>query len=309
MASAFHYTLFYYPSFYYYNPSFYNYLTYRDAIATRTISGVNFRTYLPLSKYYRTQAALSFTRYEEEFLYPYFREQISVSGSRYDRFLSGNWLAATFSLVGETTRFNFFGPSSGNTFMISISQSLPISDNFLQNTNFQADLRQYLNIGADMLFAFRFEAFASRGKDPFIYYFGGNNQVRAVNYASIIANEAWYGNAEFRFPIINAASSIIGQLGPVRGVFFFDITRSKIKGLEAKFYTFDGFEQVDNSLVPKFREADAIGSFGYGFEFFLLGIPIHLEFVKRIEFQDISRPFQYKTYGDFKTEFWIGFDF
>jgi len=307
MANAFHFTLFYYPSFYYYNPDFYHYLTYRDAIATRTISGINLRTYYPLSKYIRTQASLSFTRYEEEFLYPYFRERLSAAGSSYGRFLNGNWLAASFALVGETTRFKFFGPAAGNTFMLSISQSLPISENFLRNTNLSADLRQYLNIGSDMILAFRLEAFASRGRNPFIYYYGGNNQVRSANYYSIIANEGWYANAEFRFPIINAASSIIGQIGPVRGVLFFDITRAKIKGYAAKFYTFDGFDE--SGFFAIFREADAIGSLGYGFEFFLLGIPIHLEFVKRLEIPDISKPFSYKTYGDMKTEFWIGFDF
>jgi len=307
MASAFQYTYFYYPSFYYYNPDFYNYLSYRDAIATRSISGINFGTYYPMSKYYRAQASLSFYRYEEEFLEPYFREQISLSGQSYDYFLNGNWLSASFSLVGETTRFKFFGPASGNTFMISISQSLPISDNFLQNTNLHADLRQYLNIGADMIFAFRWEAFASRGRDPFIYYYGGNNQVRSADYYSFIANEGWYANAEFRFPLINAASSIIGQIGPVRGVLFLDITRAKIKGYPAKFYTFQGYDESGLNLL--YREAEAVGSFGYGFEFFLLGIPIHLEFVKRLEIPDISKPFKYKTYGDFRTEFWIGFDF
>lgn len=307
MANAYHYTLFYYPSFYYYNPDFYNYLTYRDAIATRTISGINLRAYYPLNKYFRTQASLSFTRYEEEFLYPYFREQIAASGRSYGQFLSGNWISASFALAGETTRFKFFGPAAGNTFMISISQSLPVSETFLQNTTLHADLRQYLNIGADMLFAFRLEAFASRGRDPFIYYYGGNNQVRSANYASLIANEGWYANAEFRFPLINAASSVIGQIGPVRGVLFLDITRAKIKGYPAKFYNFAGFDE--SGFFPLFREAEAIGSFGYGFEFFLLGIPIHLEFVKRIEFPDLSNPFKYETYGNFKTEFWIGFDF
>jgi hypothetical protein len=306
MANAFLYTLFYYPSFYYYNPDFYNYLTYSDAIATRTLSGVNLRAFYPFSKYFRTQASLSFTRYEEEFLSPYFREQISISGSSYDQFLNGNWLAFSFGLVGETTHFKFFGPTAGNTFMVSISQSLPVSESFLTNTNLRADLRQYINIGSDAIFAFRLEAFASRGKDPFIYYYGGNNQVRSVNYYSIIANEGWFANAEFRFPIINAASSIIGQIGPVRGVFFFDITRAKIKGYPANFSTFKGFDKFGS---PIFTKSDAVGSFGYGFEFFLLGIPIHLEFVKRLEFPDISSPFKYESYGDFKTEFWIGFDF
>ena len=296
MLDAFQITSYYYPPFYYYDPSFYNYLTYRDAIATRKITGASFSAYYPLSKYYRTQASLSFYRYEEEFLDPFFQNYLSFNNRSFNRFLNGNWLAATFSLVGETTRFKFYGPSSGRTFMVSVSQSIPIADSFFKNTNAQVDLRQYINIGGDYLLAFRFEGFLSRGRDPFIYYFGGNNQVRSAYYANIIGTEGWYFNAEFRFPFINSASTLIGQIGPVRGVFFFDIARSKLKGYQAQIYTYEGY-------------MDAIGSFGYGFEFFLLGIPFHLEFVKRIHVPDFSKPFSYKVYGDFKTKFWIGFDF
>jgi len=153
----------------------------------------------------------------------------------------------------------------------------------------------------DTLFAFRLEGFVSRGRDPYITYFGGNNQVRSAYYYSIIATEGWFANAEFRFPLINAASTLIGQIGPVRGVFFFDMSRSKIKGYPAKIYEYIAGEG--------YKAFDAIGSYGYGFEFFLLGIPIHLEFVKKLVFSDISNPWNYDSIGKFETKFWIGFDF
>ncbi len=153
----------------------------------------------------------------------------------------------------------------------------------------------------DTLLALRFEGFLSRGRDPFLNYFGGNNQIRSVYYYSIIGTESWFANAEFRFPLVNAASTLIGQIGPVRGVFFFDIGRSKLKGGQAKILILD-----DNNLLQSF---DAIGSYGYGFEFFLLGIPIHLEFVKQLGFPDISKPWDYSSIGKLVTKFWIGFDF
>jgi hypothetical protein len=55
--------------------------------------------------------------------------------------------------------------------------------------------------------------------------------------------------------------------------------------------------------------ADAIGSYGYGVEFFLFGFPFHLEFAKWIEWPDISRPFSLQSYGNFRTRFWVGYDF
>lgn len=304
MVNAYQYTLFYYPSYYYYDPTYYNYSSYRDAIRTQKITGINVSAYYPFSKFYRVQGGIGYYNFEDEYLQ---LPSSSMYGG-YQGFPNGNILSTSLSLVGETTRFKFYGPSMGNTFKLSFSQSLPIGS-FLQNTNVDVDLRQYINIGANALFAFRFEGFLSRGKNPYIYYFGGNNQVRSSNYYNIIANEGWFANAEFRFPLINAASSLIGPLGPIRGVLFFDVARAKIKGFPAKFYTLEGYDISEFDILPIYRVADVIGSYGYGFEFFLLGLPIHLEFVKRIEIADISEPFKIDIFGKFETKFWIGFDF
>jgi hypothetical protein len=298
MASAFQFTQYYYLNTYY-DPYYYSRYTYFDATAIRKITGVSINAYYPFSKYHRTQASIGYYNYEEDYLVP--------SPGTYSQFWNGSILSASVSLVGETTRFKYpYGPIAGNTFMLSLSQGLPVSSSFLQNTTLEADLRKYINIGSDTLFAIRFNGFLSRGKNPYVFYWGGNNQVRSQYYYSIIANEGWYANLEFRLPLINAASTIIGQLGPIRGTVFFDITRAKIKGYPAKFYAYIGDDELGFSM---FRESDAIGSYGYGFEFFFLGIPIHLEFVKRLEFPDISNPFKMKEYGNFKTKFWIGFDF
>jgi hypothetical protein len=306
MASAFQYTQFYYPPYAYYDPYFYGRLTYRDAMATRKISGVSLSSYYPFNKYYRLEAELGFYHYQEDFFDPFIRESLLFSGSNYGRFWNGNLLSASFSLVGETTRFRFYGPASGSTFRLSLMQAVPVSGSFFQNTTVSVDLRKYLYLGSDFLFALRFEGFASRGKNPYVFYFGGNNQVRSVNYYNLIANEGWFANLEFRFPLVNSATTLIGQIGPVRGVFFFDVTRSKIKGYPAKFYSFEGVNQQGEPII---HELDAIGSYGYGFEFFLLGLPLHLEFAKRLELPDISRPLELQAVGSFETKFWIGFDF
>jgi hypothetical protein len=306
MASAFMYTQFYYPPYAYYDPYYYGRLTYSDALASRKIYGVNLSSYYPFNKYLRLEGSLGFYRYEEDFFDPYIRELLLYSGSSYNMFWNGNILSASFSLVGETTRFRFYGPCSGSTFRLSLTQSIPVSKSFLQNTTVEVDLRKYLYLGSDFLFAFRLEGFTSRGKNPYVTYFGGNNQVRSVNYYSLIANEGWFANIEFRFPLVSSATTLIGQLGPVRGALFFDMTRSKIKGYPAKFYSYKGTDIHGNSII---EELDAIGSYGYGFEFFLLGLPLHLEFVKRLELKNIARPFDIQSVGSFDTKFWIGFDF
>ncbi len=300
MANAFQYTQFYYTPYGYIDPLLYSRLSYRDAIATRKISGATLSALYPFSRYYRLETSLGFLRYSEEFYDPLFTENLHRQGTTYTGFLNGNILSFSLSLIGETTRFKYpYGPAGGNTFKVSLSQALPLGGSFLQNTTASIDLRQYINIGADFIFAARFEGFASRGKNPFIFYFGGNNQVRSLPFYSMIANEAWFFNLEFRHPLVNQALTIIGQIGPVRGVFFFDVARAKVKGFPAKIYYWD----------DGLRVADAIGSYGWGFEFFFLGLPMHIEFVKRLEFSDFSRPYDFSEVGSWETKFWIGFDF
>lgn len=302
MVSAFHYTLFYYSPYDYYDPYISNYLNYSNAIATRSITGLNAAFYYPFNLYYRAVASLGYFRYEEDYLDPY----ISPGrGGASSMFLNGDLVSASFSLVGETTRFKMFGPVSGKTFALSLSQALPFSNRFIKNTTVEGDFRKYLYLGGNSLFAFRLYGFASRGKNPYISYYGGNNQVRSADYFGIVATEGWYANLELRLPLINIASTFIGAIGPVRATAFFDVTRSKIKGYDAIFATWTGGSYFD----PEIRISEAIGSYGYGFEFFMFGFPMHIEFVKRLEWPDFSRPFKFDSYGNFSTRFWIGYDF
>lgn len=305
MAEAFQYTTYYYAPYSYLDPVFYEFLSYRDALATRTMLGARFTGYYPFNRYYRAQVGLSFLNYEEDFYDPYLLQQLGQQNQSYGYFYNGNSLAASAALIGETTNFRYYGPYSGNTFMLSLNQSLPVTKNFIRNTTTQVDLRQYLPIGGDSLFAFRLYAMASVGRNPYVFYWGGNNQVRSSYYYNIIGNTGWYANLEFRIPLINAASTILGQIGPVRGVFFFDMTRARLKGYPARIYDV----QYDQFGIPRLRAADAIGSYGFGFQFFFLGLPLHFEWAKRLEIEDASSPLDIKSYGKFKLKFWIGFDF
>jgi len=305
MASVFQYTQFYYPPYAYYDPYLYNYLSYNDSIASREISGANISAYYPFNRYYRIQGSFGYSHYEEDFYDPYMKQTLYGRNTSYNMFWNGNLLSASLSLIGETTVFNYYGPTSGNTFRFSLTQAVPISEGFFRNTTVELDLRQYLYVGANALFAFRFNGFASKGRNPYVFYFGGNNQVRSVYYSNIIGNEGWYSDLEFRFPLVNAASTIIGQIGPVRGALFADIARSKLKDFPAQIYF---WEYVPNKGYI-LSSADAVGSYGFGFQFFFLGLPFHVEFVKMLKFPDFSRPFDFDIIGDYDTKIWIGFDF
>jgi len=304
-ASAYHYTLFYYTPYAYLDPSYYYYLNYNDALAKRSISGANISAYYPFSLYYRAQGSVQYSYYDEEFYDPILARQIAEQGQGFGYFLSGNMLSASFALTGETTHFKYYGPAAGNTFSLSVSQAIPITDSFLSNTTLRLDLRQYLYVGYDMLFAFRLEGFGSWGENPYINYFGGNNEVRSQYYYSLIGTESWFSNLEFRFPLINAASTIIGQIGPIRGTLFFDMARTNVKGYEPKIWITDRRKSGETYYYI----VDAVGSLGYGIEFFVLGFPVHIDFVKMVYWPDFSDPLDLKTGDRWMTKFWIGFDF
>ena len=53
-----------------------------------------------------------------------------------------------------------------------------------------------------------------------ITYFGGNSELRGYDYLSFIGQNAFYGNAELRFPLIEAMATPIGVLGGVRATLF-----------------------------------------------------------------------------------------
>ncbi|MDH7513246.1 MAG: hypothetical protein QHH14_09905 [Clostridiales bacterium] len=301
MPSLFEYTLYYYLPYSYFDSSLYYSLSYQDAIAYRKISSANITAFYPLNRYYRLEGNFGFYRYEENFANPY--SMGMYTGNRYGYFWNGNALSLSLAITGETTHFNpYFGPLAGHTFRISLTQGLPVSESFFRNTTVQADMRKYFYFGAASLLALRFEGWASRGRDPYVFYHGGNNQVRSSYYYNIVSTEGWFFNAELRFPLVNAASTILGQIGPVRGALFFDITRAKLDGYPAKFYEYYG------PGVSR-RSFDALGSYGYGIQFFLFGLPLHIEFAKRLNWPDISRPLDVQGYGGFETKFWIGFDF
>jgi hypothetical protein len=303
--SAFQYGVYYYPDLYYYNPYLWSRATYNDAIAVRKITGVTLALFYPISRYLRLEGGIGFFNYQEDFVDPYAVNSMGYAGSF--GFMSGSMTRASLTLTGETTRFKEYGPAAGSTFRISVSQGLPLGEQFLRNTSMDADLRKYFYLGSDFVLAFRVQGSGVAGRDKFLSYYGGNNQVRTAYFYSIVATEYWFANAEFRFPLIGLAQTIIGTFGPIRGVLFFDITRSKYGDYPAKFYRY--VAEKSTATSPYYASGDAFGSFGYGLETFIFGLPIHLEWVTRLEWSTITKPFAFDKVGGYVLKFWLGFDF
>jgi len=205
----------------------------------------------------------------------------------YGQFFNGMAMPLELALVSETTRFANYGPNMGHTFKLGISKYFGLFSDSLDAYTLEGDFRKYLRIDNQSLLAFRLSGFYSGGTNPLLFWSGGNNTLRAADFRSLIGNKGFFFNAEFRFPLITAALTPIGVIGPIRGVFFFDLGALWFNDQPFVFYK-DGKLQ------------DSLSSLGYGVEFFLYGYPFHVEWVYRTDFADTS-------YSG--INFWIGFDF
>ncbi len=263
----------------YYYPYVSNYY-----FSLRSRIGGDFSLIYPFSRSLRAELTVSAFHQEEDSDLFYYGLELP-----YGQFFNGFALPIEASLVCETTRFSYYGPNSGHTFRLSAGKYFQLFSNSLDAYTLEGDFRKYLRLDNYSLLAFRLSGFYSGGKNALLFWSGGNNTLRLADFRTLAGNQGFFFNAEFRFPLVHAALTPIGVIGPVRGVFFFDLGGLWFHGEE-----FRVFEP--GSL----RLRDALSSFGYGIEFFLFNYPFHVEWVWRTDLKS-------KAYSG--INFWIGLDF
>jgi outer membrane protein assembly factor BamA len=237
------------------------------------------------------------------------------------------------ALVHEDTVFREFGPVSGSTVRLAYDAS-PHIGNTLSYQTLDLDARKYLRIGTSGLFAMRFKGFRSWGRTPDFFYFGGNSELRGYDYLSFVGQQGFFANAELRFPLIEAMLTPIGVLGGIRGTIFGNIGGAGFPQENYNFQSSDtiteapilGFEYGPDgvTIVPIYgtpqtvsgwRLQDGRASYGIGIQSFLLGFPLHIDYVWRTTFNKDWEDLIFSAAGgskEFRTgkfHFWIGYDF
>ncbi|MEW6363605.1 MAG: hypothetical protein AB1714_03080 [Acidobacteriota bacterium] len=262
-----------------------------ESTISETYRGGRADLYYPLDLYRRLEAGAGFMRYSRDLVSGY----ISPSGGLFDT--DSVQLFATFyapiyaGFTQETTRYKQYGPIDGNTLHVEYEYAPGNGDSFTDRRTVYVDARKYLRISTDTLLATRFFGFQSGGKNPAVFYMGGNNTLRGVEYDRLIGDRGFFLNAELRFPFINLLSSPIGVIGPLRGLLFWDLGYARFKGDKKKFSSSDG----------GFHLVDGESSFGGGLQIFLFAYPFHLDFVRRTDYQQV--------FSGTDVRFWIGYDF
>jgi WD40-like Beta Propeller Repeat len=315
------------------------------AVATRTTRGGTAFGIWPLDRYRRFELSGGFVNYQEEFTDPLV-EQISTEYQidQYGRqlFRNGSFAPLGVTFVQETTVFREFGPLAGNTMRLSY-EIAPELGGLLSRQTIDADARYYLRLGGSGLLALRARGFKSFGDYPDFTYFGGNSEMRGYEYLEFVGQNAFFLNAELRFPFIEAMLTPIGILGGVRGVFFANLGAANWDGQDYQLYSRDSeiytpvigynFNQLTGAVTPiegpprvidGFRLVNGRASYGVGLETFALGFPIHFDWSWKTLFNRdwedalFAAPCQVddqqycggsSAFRKAKFSVWIGYDF
>jgi Tol biopolymer transport system component len=152
----------------------------------------------------------------------------------------------------------------------------------------EADIRQYIPVTKRSNFALRFWGRTSDGNFPTPVYFGGLGTVRGFDFRSLVGDNGFYTNLEFRFPFIDFLATPIFGIQQMRGVVFLDVAGAWYDEVQSfRFYNSD-----------EGRLEDAVSSYGIGLSFRLFGMPWNVDFSKRWNFDE--------TLTGWESTIWFG---
>jgi outer membrane protein assembly factor BamA len=212
----------------------------------------------------------------------------------------------------------------------------PPMGNLLGRQTLDGDARKYFRLGATGLLALRARGFKSWGENPDYTFFGGNSELRGYEYLEFLGQNAFFTNAELRFPLIDAMATPIGVLGGVRATLFaglggasFADQVSPITG--QGFKVFSSSSSVERPIVEfddvtgepirgapvnitGMRLVDARASYGISLATFALGFPVHFDWswktLMNKQWEDVvfAQSGGSEAFRKVKFSMWIGYD-
>jgi hypothetical protein len=330
-------TQFFYGNNVLYDPVYSGFIDRSLATATQTVRGGTLFGIYPLDRYRRLELTGGMVQFNQSFNDPSVAALAqSYQQQVYGRQLLQNGTVVPFgaAFIQETTVFREYGPLAGNTMRLSYEIAPKIANSLSRQTA-DVDARYYLRLLGNGVLAFRGRGYKSWGNFPNYTYFGGNSEMRGYDYLEFLGQNAFFGDAELRFPLIEAMLTPLGVMGGVRGVFFFNVgaawfADAPFTFASSKPQTVTPIATVNVDPItgaatavygaPQtftgFRLVDGRASYGVGLETFLLGFPIHFDWSWRTLFNKpwesyVQANTSYFTGAFRKARFsvWIGYDF
>jgi WD40 repeat protein len=290
-------------------------------------TGVQFFLQYPFSRNYRLDAAITATDSSQDIFVGYdasFAPQFVTSADRF--------LMLQPSIVGDTTRYQSFGPFQGHRFDMGVTYGLNLGGDTPGNVEeYHLDFRSYTQITRRSLLAFRALGIINRGERQIFYGLGGLNTLRGYDFRTFYGSNVAEANLELRFPFVDELRFPIGPLRDIRGFLFLDSGTAWLPGNQ--FYDPDLLAvRVQPNPDGTFttipfhwwdhkgdRLQDLRASYGAGFQFFFFGgLQFNFAWAKRLPYtryiDDPSTPLVYDLIpvkadvGGVRSEFYITFD-
>lgn len=234
--------------------------------------------------------------------YPVYRVNQDTGLLEFDTIdFSDNFPIFTVGFVGDTTIGASFGPVSGRRWRIEGSYSPDTSGGGALAEDLRLDWRQYLAVSRRSELAVRAYGAMSDGNQPNIYYFGGLDTFRGVNYASFAGDRAFFTNFEYRFPLVDQLAFPFLRFTGIRGRVFLDVGGAWFdsQGQKFKFWDQSKVEQLQPGQPNPYN---GLASYGVGFTVRFLGLDLNWDFAKLWDFN--------QTLPDSaSTSFYIGYRF
>ncbi len=197
---------------------------------------------------------------------------------------------AQASLTGDSAVFSQYGPVSGRRWQLGATYAFDPDQGGALYTLYELDLRQYLALSQRSNLALRFYGGYTGGNQPIPLYFGGLDDLRGVNFRSMIGDRAFYTNLEYRFPLIDVLATPVLNFRSIRGRVFLDVGGAWFDMAGETFQFWNGDEN---------RLEDAVSSYGLGFTVDFIGLDLNWDFAQLWDFKK-------KTKHGLSTQFWIG---
>jgi Tol biopolymer transport system component len=288
----------------------------RKQVQRSTGAAISFQ--YPFNRNYRLDTTFSavdstqdiFTGYDDNFV-----PQFITSSDRF--------LYVRPALVGDTTRFQSFGPFQGHRFELGLLYGLNLGGDTAGNIEeVHLDFRAYKQLTRRSVLAFRALGIVNKGERQIFYGIGGLNTLRGYDFRSFYGSNVAEANLELRFPLVDELRFPFGPIRNIRGFLFLDTGTAWLPG--------DGFYDPDYQYfrpnVPfswwdraNGRMQDLRASWGAGFQFFFLGgIQFNWSWSKRLPYttfiDDKTTPLVFDLVpvaadvSGVRSEFYITFD-
>ncbi|MCD4749512.1 MAG: BamA/TamA family outer membrane protein, partial [Thermoanaerobaculales bacterium] len=273
-------------------------VTEREQLFRRT--GVSAFGQYPFSTHYRVEGSFGFEDRKADI--PFLTEDGLVIRS-----FSDQVPLVTMGIVGDTTRFNYYGPHQGSRWSARLFYGYDLDDGGALYNDLIVEWRKYLAISRRQELALRVYAAYSDGNASNVYAIGGYDTVRGFRTRGLAGNRVSFANIEWRFPLVDRLDLAFMRVGEVRGRLFFDFGAawSEYDGQKFNYKGEPGFQFMgektleDGTVVCESgRLCDGVASYGFGITAWLMGLPMHWDFVRQYDFKD--------SIGNTEVQFWIG---